>query len=75
MIERYSGAGKTAVTAAQFNLILTAQAAAKTSCWLPDGMAVGDEAAKQAKPNSVEVDAVSPDDDADALPPFMSDAA
>lgn len=54
---------------------LTAQAAAKTSCWLPDGMAVGDEAANQAKPNSVEVDAVSPADDVDALPAFMSDAA
>lgn len=54
---------------------LTAQAAAKTSRWLPDGMAVGDEAANQAKPNSVEVDAVSPADDADALPAFMSDAA
>jgi len=54
---------------------LTAQAAAKTSRWLPDGMAVGDEAANQAKPNSVEVDPVSPADDADALPAFMSDAA
>ena len=54
---------------------LTAQAAAKTSRWLPDGMAVGDEVANQAKPNSVEVDAVSPADDADALPAFMSDAA
>lgn len=54
---------------------LTAQAAAKTSRWLPDGMAVGDEAANQAKPNSAEVDAVSPADDADALPAFMSDAA
>ena len=54
---------------------LTAQAAAKTSRWLPDGMAVGDEKADQAKPNSVEVDAVAPADDADALPPFMSDAA
>ncbi len=54
---------------------LTAQAAAKTSRWLPDGMAVGDEKADQAKPNSVEVDSVSPADDADILPAFMSDAA
>ena len=54
---------------------LTAQAAAKTSRWLPDGMAVGDEAANQAKTDLVEVDAVSPADDADALPAFMSGAA
>lgn len=54
---------------------LTAQAAAKTSRWLPDGMAVGEQAANQAKPNSVEVDAVSTADAADALPAFMSDAA
>ncbi|MDF3416429.1 ParB N-terminal domain-containing protein [Sulfitobacter sp. M57] len=47
---------------------LTAQAAAKTSRWLPDGMVVGEEAANQAKLNSVEVDA-------DTLPAFMSDAA
>jgi ParB family chromosome partitioning protein len=54
---------------------LTAQAAAKTSRWLPDGMAVGGEETDQVKPDTVEVEAVSPADDADALPAFMSDAA
>ncbi|MGB3246164.1 MAG: chromosome partitioning protein ParB, partial [Sulfitobacter sp.] len=54
---------------------LTAQAAAKTSRWLPDGMAVGGEETEQTQPDTVEVDAVVPADDADALPAFMSDAA
>lgn len=54
---------------------LTAQAAAKTSRWLPDGMAVGDEGVDQSQPRSDEVDTVSIADEADALPAFMSDAA
>ncbi|HDZ82241.1 MAG TPA: chromosome partitioning protein ParB [Roseobacter sp.] len=54
---------------------LTSQAAAKTSRWLPDGMAVGGEEIDQTQPDTAEVDAVVPADDADALPAFMSDAA
>lgn len=54
---------------------LTAQAAAKTSRWLPDGMAVGGEESDQTQPDTAEVDAVVPAVDADALPAFMSDAA
>lgn len=54
---------------------LTAQAAAKTSRWLSDGMAVGDEEVDQSQPRSDEVDTVSIADEADALPAFMSDAA
>ena len=54
---------------------LTAETATRTSRWLPDGMAFGDNETASAETPSDDVDAASSPDEADALPAFMTDAA
>lgn len=55
---------------------LTAATAAKTSRWLPDGMACGDHQAPDEKTGSEEgADTSATMDEPDALPAFMEDAA
>ncbi|WP_299506149.1 ParB/RepB/Spo0J family partition protein [uncultured Roseobacter sp.] len=54
---------------------LTAETAATTSRWLPDGMAVGDTEEAALTPGSDGTDATSASENPEALPAFMEDAA